>query len=274
MSKRFNKILMVLIAFLVILTAAYVLLRVFRPTMLNKPESIAYDSIAKRFLISNVGNGKIISRDEKGHFKVFVKKGLKSPRGMKIISTDLYVTDDTKVQVINIKTAKIIKTIPIPGSKMLNDIESDHKGKLYISDTKANRLFIYDPATKKVESVQSELLIAPNGIVYDYPRKQMLIVCLSKSSPILSYNIVSKEFATFRSTLYDNLDGIAIDDLGRIYFSSWGESAVFQIPQEQNRTNLWQSDINSPADIYYHQPTNEILVPQMLENAIKRFKVD
>jgi len=70
------------------------------------------------------------------------------------------------------------------------------------------------------------------------------------------------------------LDGIAIDDLGRIYYSSWGEKCLFMIPQEQNRTLIWQSDLQSPADIYYHKPTNEILVPLMEKNQILRFKVD
>ena len=46
------------------------------------------------------------------------------------------------------------------------------------------------------------------------------------------------------------------------------------IPQEQNRTLIWQSDLQSPADIYYHKPTNEILVPLMEKNQILRFKVD
>ncbi|MBW6513600.1 MAG: hypothetical protein K0B87_02460, partial [Candidatus Syntrophosphaera sp.] len=63
-------------------------------------------------------------------------------------------------------------------------------------------------------------------------------------------------------------------ELGRIYFVSWGEEAIFMIPQEQNRTLLWQENIPSPADIYYHQPTGEIIVPVFNKNEIRRFKVD
>jgi hypothetical protein len=118
------------------------------------------------------------------------------------------------------------------------------------------------------------LLKSPNGLVYDRPRNQMLIVCFSKGSPILALDLGTNDLSVFKETLYDNLDGIAIDDLGRIYISSWGENAIYMIPQEQNRFIQWKSAVNSPADIYYHQPTNELLVPLFEQNRIERFKVE
>ncbi|MGC9362466.1 MAG: SMP-30/gluconolactonase/LRE family protein [Candidatus Syntrophosphaera sp.] len=273
MTRYKSRIILILIIVVLLLLAAYVLLRFSRPNPLNNPESIVYDETQDRFLISNAGNGRIISMNPKGSFDILLKDGLANPRGMKLKYPNLYVTDNTQVKVIDLEQERIAESIPIPGSIMLNDIEFDHLGKLYVTDTKANTLYILDPATKEIEEVRSPLLKAPNGIIYDYPRKQMLIVCLKEGSPILSYGIEDMQVTTFMPTLYDNLDGIAIDDLGRIYFSSWSEKAIFQIPQEQNRTLIWQEGIESPADIYYHQPTGEILVPNFKKNEILRFAV-
>ena len=46
------------------------------------------------------------------------------------------------------------------------------------------------------------------------------------------------------------------------------------IPQEQNRFLLWQEELQSPADIFFHTATNEIIVPLFEKNQIKRFELD
>jgi len=74
--------------------------------------------------------------------------------------------------------------------------------------------------------------------------------------------------------MYSNLDGIASDDLGRIYFSSWKEKTIYRIPQEQNRFEIFHKDIDSPADIYYHQATGEIIVPVFEKNQIERIRIE
>lgn len=283
MSKHTSKYIKILAAILILLITFVALYLILRPTRLNQPESIVYDKQGARFLISNTGNGKIISLNEKGKYKVFLSKGLDKPRGLTIISGKLYVTDNKVVRVIDLKTAMILQSINVPDSKMLNDIESDHLGYLYVTDTKADRLFIINPATKMVESKTDKLLKAPNGIIYDYPRRQMLIVCYQEQSkkfsanPILSLDIQSKELSVFmpkQPNVHKELDGIAIDNLGRIYYSSWMDQTIYMIPQEQNRIQTWQSGITSPADIYYHQPTNELLVPVFEKNKILRYKLD
>ncbi len=270
-SKR--RIILILLIAVVALGVAYILLSRLLPASLNKPESIAWNDSTRTFMVSNVGSGQILSLNDKGRYSVFAK-GLDSPRGLKVVDELLYVTANTRIKALNLRTGAVTADIPIKGAQMLNDIESDHLGRLYITDTKANRVFVHDPGTRLTTSLVSPLLKAPNGIVFDGPRRQMFIVSLSEKSPILALNVITSEFSVFQNTLYDKLDGIAIDDLGRIYYSSWGEKCLFMIPQEQNRTDIWQRDIQSPADIFYHQPTNEILVPVMEKNEILRFKVD
>lgn len=263
-----------IIAVLLIILYIWVLPLFTGKVTLDKPESIAFDSAHNRFLISNVGSGSIIAMDEDGNFSKFMTKEFDAPKGIFAKGDLLYVTDPTSIHVVSMGEAKILQTHPIPDSKGLNDIAMGEDGKLYITDMLGNAVFILDPATKGIERVVSPLLQAPNGIVYDRPRRQMFIVNNSEHSPILSLNVNDNSVSIFMDTIYSNLDGIAIDDLGRIYFSSWAEEMIIQIPQEQNRFITDLKGYKGAADLYYHLPTNELIVPMLTKNKIERISLN
>ncbi len=241
---------------------------------LNRPESIAFDPISGKFLISNVGNGCILAMDDDGHLNYVVKKGLKHPRGIKMRKQELLVADDDKLQIIDPQKGFILRTIEIPEAKMLNDVEIDELGVVYLTDTQADCLWRIDLKDGKPRKFSSKLIKEPNGIYFDKPRRQMLIVSLADKQPIVAFDTKAEDFSIFKETMYSGLDGIQADDPGRIFFSSWKEQAIIMIPQEQNRFILFKQKLKSPADIYWHEPTNELIVPLMQENKILRFSLD
>ncbi|MCB5261355.1 MAG: SMP-30/gluconolactonase/LRE family protein [Candidatus Cloacimonetes bacterium] len=241
---------------------------------LDKPESVCYDTVGERFLISNLGNGSIIAMDSTGVLSEYMPRAFKSPKGIFLHDGKLYVTEPTQIQVVDVANASIIDSYPIEGAIGLNDIALTEQGLLYVTDTLGDCVYVYDPATKTQEKIISPLLDKPNGIVYDRPRWQMFVVNNSTHSPILSIDVRSKETSIFMDTIYSQLDGIAIDDLGRIYFSSWAESMIIEIPQEQNRFITKLKDYEGAADLYYHLPGNELIVPMLKQNRIERISLD
>lgn len=266
-----------IILIIIILAAVITLFLVFRnfgKVKLDKPESIVYDPVSEKFLISNVGNGNIVAMDEQGSLSEFISGEFDAPKGMIIHADKLYITDPNQIHVVKLSEAKIVESFYIEGAKGLNDIAIDEYGKLYITDTIDNCVFVYDPTSKTQERLSSPLLQAPNGIIYDKPRWQMFIVNLSQHSPIISLNTRDKSFSIFKDTMYSDLDGIAIDDLGRIFFSSWKENMIIEIPQEQNRFVTNFKGYDGAADIYYHLPGNELLVPMFKHNKIERIPLD
>lgn len=273
MAAKANRNMIILMAIILIAGSVFIWMQTTR-VRLNNPESVVYDAASKSFLISNAGGASIVSMDSAGKLHKFFHTGLSKPRGMKLVDKNLYVTDDTRVHIIDISTRKITRTFPIGGAKMLNDVETDDAGNIYVTDTRADALYIIDPATGKAEKFTSPQMKAPNGIHFDRPRKQMFIVCLTKHSPILSFNIVNREFSIFKETMYSDLDGIVSDELGRIFFTSWNEKAIYMIPQEQNRFILFAKDIDSPADIIWHAPGNELIVPVFQKNRLQRIPLD
>ncbi|MDZ4121822.1 MAG: hypothetical protein U1C33_05340, partial [Candidatus Cloacimonadaceae bacterium] len=114
------------------------------------------------------------------------------------------------------------------------------------------------------------LLNSPKGIIYDRPRHQMMIVGFGNHSSILIYDIRNQEVSIFQETVYSQLDGIAIDELGRIYFSSWKEKMIVMIPQEQNRFIPLVRNLTTPADFIYNERTKELLIPLVNKNKIHR----
>jgi len=265
--------LIILIILLAVAAGVFLWSQVSGPS-LNRPESVAFDPVSGSFLISNVGNGTIVSMDSTGKLGKFIDQGLSKPRGLKMVKNQLWVTDDIQVHSIDVAAKKISATIPVPGSVMLNDIEADELGMLYISDTRADCLWLLDPGTQKLEKIKGKLMLQPNGIYFDAPRRQMLIVSLGEKQPILAFNTKTRQFSVFKDTMYSRLDGIQADEPGRIFFSSWAEQAIFMIPQTQNRFDIFKKELRSPADFYWHQPTGELIVPLMEKNQIIRVPLD
>ena len=271
MNKKVKKYTIILAIALILLL---VLIIYIKSLGVKSPESIAFDGQNNRFLISGTASKTIYSMEIKGKVRPFLKKGFKAPKGLLISGPYLYVADQTVLHTVDIPGVKIINSYPLEGAVGLNDIAMDDKGRLYITDLEGSAIYIVEPSTRKTIRLTEPLIDSPNGIVFDGPRHQMLVVSFKKQSPILSLDTESMKVTKFMDTVSTNLDGIAIDSLGKIYFSSWQEQVVYVIPQEQNRVEIFKSELISPADIYYHQPTNELLVPLWEKNKIKRFKLD
>lgn len=241
---------------------------------LNRPESITYDALSDRFLISNLGSAKILAMDDEGKLSHVIKKGLRHPRGIKMRGQELLVADDDKLHFIDPQLGFISKSITIDGAQMLNDVEVDELGAIYITDTKAECLWKLESKEAKAQKFSSKLMKQPNGIYFDRPRRQMFIVSMGDKQPILAFHTKNQEFSIFKDTIYSELDGIQADELGRIFFSSWKEQAIYMIPQEQNRFIIFEQGLKSPADMYWHEPTNELLIPLMQENRILRLALE
>jgi len=85
--------------------------------------------------IAKVGtDGKIIQLDW--------ITGLNAPKGSGIYKGLLYVADADEVVVIDINKATVLKKIPVAGAVFLNDVTIDKNGTVYVSDSRANRIYM------------------------------------------------------------------------------------------------------------------------------------
>lgn len=261
---------------LILLIAIGIIVRNFSNTSrpLSKPKSVAYDPAGDRFLISNVGSRHITALDSLGNYSIFLNKLFQAPKGILVRQGKLYVTDPQVIHVVDIAKEEIIQSHDILGSVGLNDIAFGDNNQLYITDSIANCVFVLDLNSGKQDRVVSQLFDSPKGIIYDRPRWQMFVVNNAKHSPILSLNTRNHSVNIFMDTMYSQLEGIAIDDRGRIYFGSNEDDMIIQIPQEQNRFITDLKGYKGAADFYYHLPTNELIVPMSNKNRIERIELE
>ena len=273
MKKKSSFIIWILVA-IILFVAGYYIFILNTYHRLDQPDSIVYHEAMERFLISNTNSGSITAMDMDGTLEPFMPKAFKEPKGLLVSKGLLYVADVDLIHIIDPEKKEVQESYEIKGAKNLKDIAMDEFGKLYITDMGANCLWVYDPASQSQEKVMNELLDKPSGIYYDRPRWQMFIVNYSQRSPIISFDIRDKEISIFMDSVYSLLDGIAVDDLGRIYISSQQEEMVFEIPQEQNRFIDRFPGLKAAGGLYYHLPTNELFVPLKNKNQIERLPLD
>ena len=110
-------------------------------SVIDVPESVLFDNLSGMLFVSQIGGKSPTEKDGIGGIstidtdgKVINQKwvtGLNAPKGLGRYKNNLYVADISEVVVIDIKTAKIIKRIPIENSVFLNDIAINSKGIVY-----------------------------------------------------------------------------------------------------------------------------------------------
>jgi len=236
-----------------------------------KPESVLFDSSNQRWLCSlvgeqNVSDGSVIVIDEIGNALSVLTTGLDDPKGMVIANGKLYVTDVTKVRVIDPANGELLETIPIDGSQFLNDICWDGKISLYISDNAKSALFLLNPDTK--ENTKFCTVEMPNGLLYDEPSNTILAVSFYNTGKIFEINLMTSNVTTKATISQKFLDGIARDNLGNYYISSWQTQNVVKYDNKFLNPLEFKKGYNGPADIYFESNKNVLVVPDMEKGQI------
>src|SRR3990167_1715771 len=87
-----------------------------------------------------VGGVALLNTDVSIRHKDWLR-GLNAPKGLAAYQGKLYIADLTEVVIVDIASAKILQKISAPDSVFLNDVTVDAKGRVYISDTRKNRIY-------------------------------------------------------------------------------------------------------------------------------------
>ncbi|MES1219018.1 MAG: SMP-30/gluconolactonase/LRE family protein, partial [Bacteroidota bacterium] len=141
-------------------------------TLLKVPESVLYDEVNSVLYASNIDGTDPWGKDGKGSIakismdgKIIAVdwvKGLDAPKGMGLYKGKLYVADLSGIVVIDTKKGAIEKTISVKGAEGLNDVSVDSKGVIWVSDSKAKKIY-------KVENGKASLFLenlkGPNGVL-------------------------------------------------------------------------------------------------------------
>jgi len=253
------------------------------------PESVRHDSVADVYLVSNI-NGPPAEEDGNGFISRLSPDGqveqlkwvdgaaegvtLHAPKGMGISGDTLYVADiDCVRRFVRTTGAPAGEICNFQGATFLNDIAVDQNGTLYVTDTGLNPDFSpsgsdavwrFTPAGQTERIVQGERLGQPNGIAFN---DQDAFIVTFGTGEIFQLGATGERLVVLPGDGNRQLDGIEFTNEGSYLYSSWGDSAVYQV-DAAGATAVVLESVESPADIGYDATRSRVLVPLFTSNQV------
>ena len=244
--------------------------------LLNLHESVTWDHINEQWLVSNYASGEIVAIDTTREQSIFSDL-LSSTVGLKVHTDKLYAASSSGVAMFDLTSSDLEGLVDIPEAALLNDIDFDLLGNLFVSDYWGNQIFKVNVELLSYELFIDYGIIAPNGMIFDEEFNRM-IVCghNGSTSMIHSFDVVTAETEFLLYPSIYSLDGLARDIQGNIYISSWHTDAVYKFEGNNINTNfeVAASGFMDPADIFINTENNILAVPNFNDNSVSFVQLD
>ena len=247
----------------------------FSQSLFNGPESVAFDSLYDRYLVSNYNDGSIVQVDTNGNQSYFAT-GLDHCLGNTIMGNTLYVSiiDSmllfSSVIGIDLATAQIVSNTYIPCFEHMDGQTADTSGFLYVADT-WGRIFKINPATGGYSTFASDVLTPGlQDIIFDAQNNRLLAVSYYQNAPIQGVDLSDSSVYTVVNTSFGYFDGITRDQFGNTYVATYSNSgSIYRYdPDFALGPELISSDHQGPAGIDYNQRGNILAVPNFYANTV------
>ncbi|UFH52758.1 SMP-30/gluconolactonase/LRE family protein [Spirosoma sp. KNUC1025] len=212
------------------------------------------------------GRGEIAKLDKNGKIlNPSWVSGLNAPKGMGIWGGKLYVADVSEVAVITLATGKVESKIPIDGATGLNDITTDGKGTIYVSDSKMGNVHQIKNGTA---SLFLSNLKGVNGLK-----------SVGDDLYILTAKEVYKVGADKNPTVVGNMemggDGIEPVGKGDFILSTWGGVVYYMDKNGKMETLLdTRAQKKNTADIGYDPAQRILYIPTFMAKSVAAYRLD
>jgi DNA-binding beta-propeller fold protein YncE len=241
-------------------------------TTLMTPESVLFDAATNTLYVSNIGdfqvkksgfiskldlNGKILNRDW--------VKGLTATKGMGLYDNKLYAAEQNTIAVIDVNTGTILERIPVEGAQFLNDITIDSKGVVYVSDSRAGKIYRIENGKP---AVYLENLKNPNGLLS--VANDLFIL----ADGVLHKADAQKNLSSLAQAMEGNTDGIVMVDIDEYLVSGW-QGVLYYVKADGTKEVLLDTrdqKINT-ADIGYDAKNKIVYVPTFGKNMVVAYRL-
>jgi hypothetical protein len=240
---------------------------------LDGPEAVRYDPEQDVYFVSNF-TGDPNERDANGFISRIGPDGtleelqfmtgteahpLHGPRGMYIVGDTLWVADTDGVHGFHRVTGEQLAFVDFtalePG--FLNDVARGPDGVLYVTDSRASRLYRIEGGTPMI-AVDDTLLGPPNGITLDAANGRMLLAPWNGVQTFRSWTPGVDELEEFATSTGGNFDGIEVVG-DRIVVASQMDSSLHVIEDGVGRMIIEMP--GRPADIGIDTRRMRVAVP-------------
>lgn len=233
------------------------------------PESVLYDRERQVLYVTNI-EGEPWATDGRGSVgklgldgKVLAAEwvtGLDAPKGMALRGSRLYVGDMTNLVVIDVTKGEIVERIAVPGAQGLNDVTIDGRGVVYVSDSKAKKVYEVKDGVAKA---MLEDLKGPNGVLAHEGKLYLLD----------GEGLYRVEANGTPQLICDGMEG-GVDGVepvgnGDFLVSCW-RGALHYVKSDGMRETLLDTRADGiySADIGYNPETRTVYVPTFYGNTV------
>ena len=236
-------------------------------------ESCTFDSNKNLILAMNTGDRgdpsendgfvSLINPDGSVHTPKWIgatRDGLElyDPLGSAISNGVLYTVDSGHVRLFDLETGQPLRSIPVPGSTLLNGIAVADDGTVYASNTRNLEQIWKVSADGEVSLFAEDTpLAAPNGVAIDQDGN--IVVVNVGDNAIITYN-QDGAVTRIEHSVEGGNDGIVITADGTKYVSSVRYGSVSRIRQGQE-AEVIASGIPSAASMCYDSTQNQLVIP-------------
>jgi sugar lactone lactonase YvrE len=170
--------------------------------------------------------------------------------------------------VIDIEAGKIRNKIAIPEGLQLNDLASDGKGTLYVSDSKGKKVFAVKGDAVTVH-LDEKVLKGPNGLLVHDGKLYVL------DNNSLNLVLPDKSLKVLADGMPGGVDGLEHVKGNDFIVSVWS-GAVWYVKSDGTKELLFDGKAvkTSTADIGWDGASDTVYVPTFFANTIIAFKVD
>lgn len=239
----------------------------------TSPESVVYDSVYNRWLVTNSG-GIIKQRNNAtGVVTDFAPSG-SGTHGIRIYNGRVYACGPgSTIRGFSLATGTQEFTATLSGATFLNGMGIDQStGIAYISDFNGQRIYKLNLNTGAWWIYVPTAGGQPNGVYFDLPRNRLLICYWGNNAAIKQVNLADSSLTTITNTGYNNCDGIYLDKYDNVYISSWSPAPAKILRYDINFTLpvtiVINSGLSNPADIYINKNGDTLGVPNSSNNTV------
>lgn len=251
---------------------------------LKNPESAAVGPGGKVYVTvigekGTAGDGMVAIVDPSGKITPFAT-GLDDPKGLVVVGDRMFVADLTKVWRVDANGKAEVHAAPeaFPRPPLfLNDIASDGRGNLYVSDSgdRAGRkgaIFRIDAGGRVTMVMDAERtspkIEVPNGVLVDDP--DHLFVADFGLGYLYRYDLTTGTPQRLGGG-FGGADGIARDARTRLFIGDWKNGRLFMISSEREPPRLISDKFQSAADLSITPDGKSLLIPDMKAGTLTWF---
>lgn len=231
------------------------------------PESVEFDALNNRYLVSNKGAVKSIQSVVPGQAPVLFTSNVTSPAGLEILGNKLWVCDATRIKSFDLTTGLMVNNINVGGT-FLNGITSDGVQFLFVSDFSAKKIYRINTLTEGFNVMVANTVSTPNGMWYDGANNRLVFVNWGGSAAIKAVSLADSTLSTITSTAIGNCDGIGSDAAGNYFVSAWSQQAIYKFDNAFANPVSVVTGLSNPADIYYNTSNDTLAVPNTQNNTV------